>query len=59
MEGEGSESWLGSGRLKERGGLDRRRGWGFGGQAQMRQDLHNHRGIFDDGDERYGATTLH
>ena len=35
MKAEGPASWVGSSRLKERGGLHRRTGWGFGGQGQM------------------------
>ena len=58
MKAEGIASWLGSGRLKERGGLDRRTGWGFGGQAQMGEDLHNHPGIFDGGNEDDRAATV-
>ena len=32
-EADGIGSWVGSGRLKERGGLHWRTGWGFGGQT--------------------------
>ena len=49
---------VGSGRVKKRVGLDRRTGWGSGGQAQMSEDLGNHRWIYDGGDNRQGAATL-
>ena len=47
MEADDIESRVGAGRLKERGGLGRRTGWSFGGQAQMREDLDHHGRIFD------------
>jgi hypothetical protein len=41
------ECWAGSGRLKERVGLCRRTGWGSLRQAQMSEDLGDHRWIYD------------
>ena len=52
-EAKGLESRVGSGRLKELVGRRRRTGRGFGGQAQMGEDLGNHRGIFDRGNESH------
>ena len=58
MAADSIGSRVGSGRLKKRVGLYRRAGWSSGGQAQMSEDLGNHRGIYDGGDNRQGAATL-
>ena len=58
MEAKGIQSWLGSGGLKERVVLHRGTGWGFGRQAQMGEDLDDHRGLFDGGDERHRAAAV-
>ena len=58
MEANEIGSRVGSGRLKERESLHRRTGWGFGGQAQMGEDLGNDRGIFNGGDERQRAASI-
>ena len=47
-----------SGGLKEWVALSRRTGWGFGGQAQMGEDLEDHVGIFDGGNMPPRAPTL-
>jgi len=58
MEANKIGSQVGSGRLNERVGLDRRQGRGFGGKAQMGENFDKHRGIFDGGDMRHRAPTL-
>ena len=52
------ESRVCSGGIKERAGQGRRTGWGFRGEAQMREDIGNDRGIFDGGNERDRAATM-
>ena len=47
METDSMGSGVRSGRLKERVGLCRRTGWGSLGQAQMSEDLGDHRWIYD------------
>jgi hypothetical protein len=51
-------SQVGSGRVKKRIGLYRGTGWGSLGQAQMSEDLGDHRWIYDGGDNRQGSATL-
>ncbi len=58
METNENGSQVGSGHLNERVGLRRCTGRGFGGQAQMSEDLGYHRGIFNGGDERHRAATV-
>ena len=42
----------------ERIGMRQKTGQGFGGQAQMRDDLGNNCGIFDGDDDPQGAATI-
>ena len=57
-EPDGIGSRVESGRLQESEGPRRRTGRGFGGQAQMGEDLGNHHGTVDGGDDRYGQPQL-
>jgi len=47
-----------SGRLQELVDTGRGPRWGAGGQAQVRENLDDHGGIFNGGDERQGAAAL-
>ncbi len=52
------ESRVVLGRLKELTGAAQAPRWRASGQAQMGENLDDHRGLFDGGDERQGATTV-
>jgi hypothetical protein len=49
----------GSGRFEQRQGLRRRSRWGPGGRAQMREDLLDHAGIGDGGDDLQAPAKMH
>ncbi len=55
MESDGMGSRVESGRLKEIAGPRRRTVWGSGGQAQVGENLDDHRRLFDGGDDGQGA----